>query len=79
VGYGNSQGNVTHALTADDTAGDANATLITDNVLVANALVFTTVAFPVLGRSENFLAEQTVFFGLLSTIVDRFRFGYFTV
>ncbi len=57
VGYRNCQANVAHALATDNAAGNTDATLIADNILIAEALVFTTVALPVLGRPKNALAK----------------------
>ena len=49
-----------HALTSDLGASDLNAAAVADLALEADALVLTAVALPVLGRSENALAEKTV-------------------
>ena len=61
---------MTHALTAHLGTGDLNAALVTDLTLVAYLLVLTTVTFPVLGRSKDALAEQTVALGLQGAVVD---------
>ena len=52
---------------------------IAHDTLVANTLVFTAVAFIVLYRTENALAEQTVALGLLRTVVDGLGLEHFTV
>src|SRR5699024_10803469 len=65
---------VAHALAADLGAGDFNAALVADLALVADALILAAVAFPVLGRSKNALAEQTVALRLQGTVVDGFGF-----
>ena len=64
VGYRSGQLNVAHALTAHLGLGDLNAATLTDDALVADALVLTTSTLPVTGRSENALAEQAVLFRL---------------
>src|ERR1035438_10288825 len=55
---------VTHALAAHLGAGHLDAALVADDSLVPIPLVLAAVAFPVLGRTENLLAEQTVAFRL---------------
>ena len=61
---------VGHALTAYLRAGDFNATTLADNALEANALVLAAVALPVLGRTEDLLAEQAVFLWLQCAVVN---------
>ena len=70
-----------HALTADLGPGDLHAALVTDLVLVLelDPLIFSAVAFPVLGGSEDPFAVQTVPFGLQRAVVDGFRLRDFTV
>ena len=41
-------------------------------------MTLAAVALPVLGRPEDALAEQTVAFWLEGSVVDGFRFFYFT-
>src|SRR6185436_9771935 len=41
--------------------------------LVADTLVLAAVALPVLGRTEDALAEQTITLGLERPVVDRLR------
>ena len=42
---------------------------------ITYALIFTAMAFPVLHRSENTLAEQAVFFRFLRSVVYGFGLG----
>ena len=51
-----------HTFTADLGTGDLHAALVTDLVLVLelDPLIFSAVTFPVLGRSEDAFAVQTV-------------------
>ena len=65
---------MSHALTADGRFCNFNAAAVADNALITDLLVLAAVAFPVLGRSENTLAEQAVFFRLQRTVVDGLRF-----
>ena len=69
---------MTHTLSADAGFGNLNATFIADNAFVTNLLIFTAVTFPVLARSENSFTEQAILFRFQSTVIDGFRFLYFT-
>ena len=75
VGDGGGELDVAHALAADGGAGDFDAALVADDALVADVLVFTAVALPVLGGAKDGLAEEAVFFGPQAAIVDRLRLG----
>src|SRR3982074_1922658 len=55
---------VTHALAADLRARDLDAAALAHDALVADALVLAAVALPVLGRTEDALAEEPVLLGL---------------
>ena len=70
---------MTHALTANLGLCNFNAAAVTDDALVANSLVLSAVALPVLGWSENSLAEKSVFFRLKGTVIYGFGLGYLTV
>ena len=70
VGYRSGQLDVAHALTTHLGLGDLNAATLTDDALVADALVLTTSTLPVTGRSENALAEQAVLFRLQRAVVN---------
>ena len=59
-----------HPLPADLCAGDFHTALFADDALVAAPLVAAAVALPVLGGSEDTLAEQAVPFGLQRAVVD---------
>ena len=66
---------VAHALAADLGARDLDAAALADDALVTDALVLAAVALPVLGRTEDALAEQAVLLGLERAVVDRLRLG----
>ena len=68
-----------HTLTADFAFCHFNAAAIADFTLIADLLIFTAMAFPVLRRSENPFAEQTVTFGFQGSVVNGLRFLHFTV
>ena len=64
VGYRSRQCNMTHALTAYAGLGNFHAAAVADHAFIANLLVLSAMALPVLAGSENSLAEQTVLFRL---------------
>jgi hypothetical protein len=67
---------VTHALAAHLLARDFDTAALADDALVADALVLAAVALPVLRRTEDALAEQTVTLRLERAVVDRLRLRY---
>src|SRR5688572_4894229 len=73
-GYG--ELDVTHALAAYAAQGDFDAATIANDAAIADALVFTAMAFPVLYGTEDALAEQTVFFRLERAVVNGFGLQY---
>ena len=64
VDDGSGEFDVGHTLTTNLRTRYLNAAAFADNALEAHSLVLTAVALPVLRRTENLLAEKTVFFGL---------------
>jgi hypothetical protein len=78
VGYRNSKFNMTKTLTTNLGLGNFNAATVTDNSLIFNVFIFSTMTFPVLSRSENTIAEKTISLRLECSIVNGFRFFYFT-
>src|SRR4029079_2664582 len=66
---------VTHALAAHLLARHLDAAALADDPLVADALVLAAVALPVLGRTEDALAEQAVALRLQGAVVDGLRLG----
>src|SRR6185503_9200549 len=75
VADGRGEVDVAHALTAHLGPRDLDAAALADDALVADALVLAAVALPVLGRTEDALAEQPVLLGLQRAVVDRLRLG----
>ena len=65
------QVDVTHALAAHLLPRHLDAAALADDALVADALVLAAVALPVLRRTEDALAEETVTLGLERAVVDR--------
>jgi hypothetical protein len=75
VADGRGEVDVTHALAANLGARDLDAAALADDALVADALVLAAVALPVLGRTEDALAEEPVLLGLQRAVVDGLRLG----
>ena len=73
VRYRSCQLDMTHTLTAYLGLGNFNTAALTDLALIANLLVASAVALPVLLRSKDALTEQTVALRLQCSIVDGFR------
>ena len=70
---------MTHTFTTNLGFCNFNAAAVTDDALVANSLILSAMALPVLGGSENSLAEKSVFFRLKGTVIYSFGLGYLTV
>src|SRR6185369_1578486 len=79
VDGGSGQGDMAEALAAHDGTGHFHAALVARDPLVADLAVFAAVAFIVLGRAEDALAEEAVFFRALGAVVDRLRLQYFAI
>jgi hypothetical protein len=68
-----------HALTANSRPRDFNATTIANHAAIADALVFSTEAFPVFGRTKQPFTEEAVFLRTKRPVVDGLRLGYLAV
>ena len=79
MGNRSSQFDMSHPLPANGSLGDFHAAAVADHAFVADLFIFSTVTLPVLGRPEDPLAEQTVFFRLQSSVVDSLRLFYLPV
>src|SRR5207253_11011688 len=69
---------VAHALAAHLRERDFDAAAVADHTAIADALVLAAMAFPVLDRTEDALAEETVFLRLERPVVDGLRLRDFT-
>ncbi len=78
VRNGNGQLDVPQTFAADIGACNFDAATVADHALVPDTFVLAAAALPVLDGTENPLAEETIFFRLERSVVDRFRFGHFT-
>src|SRR5439155_10314534 len=70
---------VAHPPAADLRARHLDAAALADDPLEPDALVLAAVALPVLGRTEDLLAEESVLLGLERAVVDRLRLLDLTV
>ncbi len=62
---------VTHPLATDTTVSHLHAATVADHPLVLHPAVLAASTLPVLLRTENPLAEQSVPLGLVRAVVDR--------
>ena len=69
------QVDVAHPLAAHLRARHLDAAALADDPLVADALVLAAVALPVLGRTEDLLAEEPVLLRLQRPVVDGLGLG----
>ena len=60
MGYRSGKRDMSDTLTAHAGLRYLNAAAVTDNTFVSDFFVFTTMALPVLGRSKDSFAVQTV-------------------
>ena len=73
MGYGSGKLDMTHTFTSYLVCRYFDAALFADLALVAcAAFIFSAVALPVLRRSENALAEQSLAFGFEGSVIDGF-------
>ena len=70
---------VAHALAANLGACHFDAALVADGAGVADSLVLAAIALPVLGRTEDALAEQAAVLRLQRSVVDGLRLGNLAV
>ncbi len=61
-----------HALATDASESDFHAATVADHALVLDAFVLSAGALPVLGRTEDALAEEAALFRLEGALIDRF-------
>ena len=71
VAHGDRELDVAHALAPDRRERHLDAAAVADHALVLDALVLAAGALPVLGRSEDLLAEETVLLGAVGAVVYR--------
>ena len=72
---GHGELDVPHALATHLAQGHFDAATVADHAAIADALVLAAMAFPVLDRTEDALAEQAVLLRLERAVVDRLGLG----
>ena len=70
----NDELDMAHTLTAHFLLGYLHAATLADDTFITDPFVFAAMALVILGRTEYTLTEQTIAFGFVRTIVNRFRF-----
>ena len=79
MAHGGGQLDMAHALAAHLALRDLDAAAVADLALEADLLILAAVALPVLGGSEDALAEQAVALGLEGSVIDGLRLFDFAV
>ena len=75
---GTGQFNMTHSLSTHFGKRHFNTTFLTDNATMLHALVLATQALIIFHWAKDLGTEKTFTLWLKGTIVDGFRFFYFT-
>ena len=70
--------NEAHAVPSHPALRDLNTTAFANNAAVTDSFVLTAMAFPILRRTKNLLAEQAVHLGLERAVINGFRLGHFS-
>ena len=73
MGYGSCQGYMSQPLTSYGGLGHFNSAAVADHSLESDLFIFSAVTFPVLGRPEDTLTEQTILLRLEGPVVYRLR------
>src|SRR5699024_1576993 len=77
MGHRSRQGNMPHTLAAYAGLCYFNTAPVTHNTFIADLLVLSAMAFPVLARSKYLFAEKSVLFRFQRTVINCFRFCHF--
>ncbi len=79
MSYGRGQGYVPHPFAPYLRSRHLDAAAVADDALVADLLVLSAVALPVLGRAKDALAEEAVFLRPEGAVVDGLGFGHLAI
>ena len=74
MNHGYYQLDMPHSLTTYFLFCHLNAATVADNSFVTDTFIFSAIAFPFFGRTENPLAEKSVFLGTKGSVVDGLGF-----
>ena len=77
--HGHNQLDMATALATNFLLGHFHSTAVTDDTLIADALVLSAMALIILGRTEDALAEEAVALGLVGTVIDGLWFQDLTI
>ena len=69
---------MSHTFTAYFLFCNFYTTTVADDTFITDTLIFTAMAFVILNRTKNALAEQTIAFGFVRTVIYGFRLQNFT-
>ena len=78
MSYGHNQLDVTHTLTTYFLLSNLYTATVADDTFITDTLVLTAMTLVILYRTEDALAEETVAFGFVGTIVDGFGLQHLT-
>ena len=76
MSHGHNEFDMSAALTTYFFLCDLHAATVTDDTLIADALVLSAMALIVLGGTEDSLAEEAVALGLVGAIINSLRLQY---
>ena len=68
-----------HTLTTYFLLSHFHTATVADDAFISDSLLFTTMTFPILHRTEDSLTEQTTHFRLIRSIIYGLWLGYFTI
>src|SRR5690625_6674999 len=75
----NHQLDVPHSLSPNFLFSHLYSASITNNSFIPDSFVLTAETLIILHRTKNPLTEQAISFWLICTVIDRFRFEYFSI
>ena len=73
------QGDMTRTFAAHLLLGDFHPATVTHDAFITNALVFSAMAFVILGRAKNTLAKQAVALRFVRAVINGFGFQHLTI
>ena len=78
VSHRHNQLDMSHTFTAHFLFSNFHTTTVADDTFITDTLIFTAMAFVILNGTKNALAEQTIAFGFVRTVIYGFRLQNFT-
>ena len=71
--------NMPHSFPAHFRQRNFHAAFFANNAAVLQSFIFAAKTLIITDRAKNFGAEQTITLGFEGTVIDGFRFFYFTI